>query len=142
MQINGIGNTEPRRRPELLTILCILTFIGSGLAAFSNLVIFLTYDEMDVLMKEMKFELDEVMLMLSGGKRFFITGFFLYGISLIGAMAMWRLRKAGFHLYAAAQAFLVILPVATIDDFPFSIFGLLVTGAFIFGYATQLKYMH
>ena len=90
-----------KKRPELLTILCILTFIGSGLAAFSNLVLFLTYDEMDVLMEEMNVDFEEVMLLLSGGKRFFISGFFLYTISLMGAIAMWRLRKLGFHLYTA-----------------------------------------
>lgn len=131
-----------KKRPELLTILCILTFIGSGLAAFSNLVLFLTYDEMDVLMEEMNVEFEEVMLLLSGGKRFFISGFFLYTISLMGAIAMWRLRKLGFHLYTAAQVFLLILPLVSIDEFPFSIAGLMVTVAFVLGYATQLKFMN
>jgi hypothetical protein len=135
---------EPRikkSRPELLTILCILTFIGSGLAAFSNLVLFLTYDEMDSLMKELDIGFEEITLLLSGGKSFFISGFFLYSISLAGAMAMWKLRKVGFHLYAAAQVFLLVLPLVSIDDFPFSIGGLLVTATFILGYATQLKFM-
>ena len=134
--------TEQKKRPDLLTILCILSFIGSGLAAFSNLVLFLSYDQMDTLMEEMNIEFEEIMLLLSGGKRFFVAGFFLYTISLAGALSMWRLRKIGFHLYAAAQVFLLILPVVSIDEFPFSVAGLLVTAAFIFGYATQLKFMN
>ena len=136
-----IENKDKKRRSDLLTVLCILTFIGSGLAAFSNLVLFLTYDEMDLLMEELNFEFEEFMLLLSGGKSFFISGFFLYAISLAGATRMWRFRKIGFHLYTGAQIFLLILPVVSIEGFPFSIPGLLITAAFIFGYSTQLKFM-
>lgn len=135
------GNTERKRRPDLLTILCILSFVGSGLAAFSNLVLFLTYDEMDIMLEELKLEMDEIRLLLSGGKSFFVSGFFLYAISLAGVTAMWKLRKVGFHLYTASQVFLLILPVVSIEDFPFSIAGLLLTASFILGYATQLKFM-
>ena len=35
---------QKEKRPSLLTVLCILTFIGSGMNAFSNLVVFLFYD--------------------------------------------------------------------------------------------------
>jgi hypothetical protein len=132
----------PKRRPELLTVLCILSFIGSGLAGFSNLVLFLTYDQMDTLLEEAHIEMEEILLMLSGGRNFFIAGFFLYMVSLAGVTAMWRRRKVGFHLYTAAQAFLIILPLVTIPEFPFSMAGLLVTAAFVFGYATQLKFMN
>ncbi len=136
------GERRPRRRPELLTVLCILSFIGSGLAAFSNLVLFLTYDEMDSLLEEAEIGMEEIMLLLSGGRSFFIAGFFLYMVSLAGAYAMWKMRKIGFHLYTGAQLFLIILPVVTIPEFPFSIAGVLVTAAFILGYATQLKFMN
>lgn len=129
------------KRSDLLTILCILSFIGSGLAAFSNLVLLLTYDELGPMLEEMNFDIEAFKLVLSGGKSFFISGFFLYVISLAGVLGMWRLRKIGFHLYAAAQLFILILPVVSIDGFPFSIPGMLVTGAFIFGYFTQLKLM-
>lgn len=130
------------KRSDLLTILCILSFIGSGLATFSNLVLMLTYDELGPMLEEMDFDFDAFKLILSGGKSFFISGFFLSVISLVGVSGMWRLKKVGFHLYAASQLFLLILPVVSIDGIPFSIPGLLVTAAFIFGYFTQLKQMH
>ena len=63
MQTIDEHHTGQKKRPDLLTILCILTFIGSGLAAFSNLILFLTYDEMDVLMEEMNVDFEEVMLL-------------------------------------------------------------------------------
>ena len=135
-------NTDKQiKRPELLTLLCILTFIGSGLAAFSNLFVFLTYDEVSNMMREYDFEFKEFEVILAGGKRFFVAGFILYFISLAGALQMWKLRKVGFHLYAAAQIFILILPVATIEKMQFSLFSFLITAAFIIGYASQLKYM-
>jgi hypothetical protein len=141
MTSSGQRDASPRKRPELLTILCILSFIGSGLAAFSNLVLFLTFEEMDTLLEEAEIEMEEIMILLSGGRSFFVAGFFLYMVSLAGIYSMWRMRKIGFHLYTAAQLFLIILPVVSIPDFPFSLAGVLVTAAFIFGYATQLKFM-
>lgn len=141
MEIQESGKIAPKKRTDVLTILCILSFTGSGLAAFSNLVLLLTYDELGPLLEEMNFNVEAFKLILSGGKSFFISGFFLYVISLAGVSAMWRLKKIGFHLYTAAQVFLLLLPVVSIDDLPFSFPGLLITSAFIFGYFSQLKTM-
>jgi len=134
---------EPRqvKRPELLTWLCILSFIGSGLAAISNLFIFLSYDEMVNLTEEINLDLPEFEMMMSGGTRFFFTGFILYSISLFGAIFMWKLRTIGFHLYTGAQIFIIALPVAFIPAYPFSMLSVLVTAAFLIGYAVHLKLM-
>jgi hypothetical protein len=134
------GDT-PVRRSDLLTLLCILSFVGSGIAAFSNLVLLITYDQMDQVLQDFNFEMEAMNLLLSGGKSFFLAGFVLYMVSLTGVLAMWRLKKIGFHLYTAAQLFLLILPVVMIPNFPFSVAGMLVTAVFVFGYATQLKLM-
>lgn len=135
------NNENPVRRSDLLTLLCILSFIGSGIAAFSNLVLLITYDQMDQVLQDFNFEMEAMNLLLSGGKSFFLSGFILYMVSLIGVFAMWRLKKIGFHLYTAAQLFILILPIVMIPNFQFSIPGMLVTAVFIFGYATQIKFM-
>ena len=132
---------KPVKRPDLLTYLCILSFIGSGLASISNLFIFLSYDDMVNLMDDVKIDLPEFDLMMSGGRRFFFAGFVLYSISLFGAIFMWKLRKIGFHLYTGAQIFIIALPVAFIPAYPFSILSVLVSAAFIVGYAVHLKIM-
>jgi hypothetical protein len=128
-------------RPEWLTWLCILSFIGSGLASVSNLFIFLSYDEMVHLTEEINIDIPEFELMMSGGRRFFFTGFILYLISFFGAIYMWKLRKIGFHLYTVAQIFILALPVAFIPAYPFSAIAVLVTAAFIVAYAVHLKIM-
>ena len=132
---------EPFKRSDLLTILCVLTFIGSGLASFSNLFIFLSYEDMLTIVDEYEVEIPGFDMMMSGGRRFFITGFILYTFSWVGALQMWKLRKIGFHLYTGAQLFILILPVAMIVSYQFSIFSLLFTAVFVAGYAINLKFM-
>jgi hypothetical protein len=131
----------PVKRPELLTWLCILSFIGSGLAAVSNLFIYLSYEEMINLTDEINLDLPEFEMMMSGGRKFFLTGAVFYSISLIGAIYMWKLRKIGFHFYTGAQLFILALPVAFIPAYPFSVLSVLVSAAFIVGYAVHLKFM-
>jgi len=139
-------NTEPlenntKKRTDLLTTLCILTFIGSGLAAFSNLFIYLSFDEVQHIFEDYDFDFPELELIFSGGKTFFMGGFILYMLSLSGAMQMWKLRKIGFHFYTAAQLFILLLPVVMLKSYPFSFVGLFITAAFIYGYYTQMKFM-
>jgi len=143
MDLESISSSqkEPGKRTDLLTVLCILTFIGSGLAAFSNLFIYLSFEEMLTIVDEYEVEIPGFDMMMSGGRRFFITGFILYTFSWIGALQMWKHRKIGFHLYTGAQLFILLLPVIMIPTYSFSIFSLLFTAVFIGGYALNLKFM-
>ena len=134
-------NNMQKRRPELLTILCILSFVGSGLAVFSNLFIYMSFDEVITIIEDYELGLPEFEMIMSGGKRFFITGFFLYSISLLGAIQMWKLRKIGFHLYTVAQIFILLLPVVFIEAYQFSVISLLLTIAFVLAYFSNLKFM-
>ena len=131
----------PKRRPELLTVLCILSFVGSGLAVISNLFIYMSFDEVITIIEDYELGLPEFEMIMSGGKRFFITGFFLYSISLMGAIQMWKLRKVGFHLYTVAQIFILLLPVVFIEAYQFSLISLLLTIAFVLAYFSNLKFM-
>ena len=134
-------NNMQKRRPELLTVLCILSFVGSGLAVFSNLFIYMSFDEVITIIEDYELGLPEFEMIMSGGKRFFITGFFLYSISLLGAIQMWKLRKIGFHLYTVAQIFILLLPVVFIEAYQFSVISLLLTIAFVLAYFSNLKFM-
>ena len=125
----------------MLKILCIFTFIGSGLAVFSYLFTYLLFDEMQLMMEEMTEQYPGIEEIFSGGKQFFLTGFILYSISLSGALQMWKLRKIGFHLYTVAQIFILILPVVMIKSYQLPFLGILVSSAFVFGYYSNLKYM-
>jgi hypothetical protein len=129
-------------RPEWLTYLCIVSFIGSGLAVVSNLFIFFSYDEVMLLKDEINFDFPEFELIMSGGRRFFFAGFILYSFSFFGVYSLFKLRKIGFHLYTVAQLFILVLPVAFIPTYPFSMFSMLITAGFITGYAFYYKIMN
>ncbi len=129
------------KRPPLLTVLLILTFIGSGMSAFSFLFVTMSYDEVMRIIEDVYSDFPGVELILSAQKNYFTIGFFLYTISLIGAVLMWKRKKIGFHFYTAAQIFLLALPLVTIPGYRFSIMPVLVTVAFILAYATNLKQM-
>jgi len=128
-------------RPEILKIFCILSFIGSGLSAVSNLVIWLTFNQLDLVIEDMIANFPELETILSGGKGFFISGFVLYSISLFGVLQMWKLKKIGFHYYTGAQIFILLLPVITIESFQVPILSIILTLAFILAYSSQLKFM-
>ena len=53
--------------------------------------------------------------------------------SLYGAILMWGLKKMGFYLYSGANIVLLIIS--------YSLFGLIITAAFIVMYYLNLKYM-
>jgi hypothetical protein len=128
-------------RPELLKILCILSFIGSGIAALSNLMILLSFDQLDLIMDDLVANLPELETILSGGKGFFISGFVLYVISLAGVYQMWKLNRIGFHFYTGAQFFILLLPVITLESFQVPFLSILITIAFVIAYSSQLKVM-
>jgi len=135
-----IENKRPER-PQLITVLLILTFIGSGMSAFSFLFVSMSYDEVMKIVKDVYSDFPGVELILTADKSYFTIGFVLYTISFMGAILMWKMRKIGFHFYTASQIFLLILPVTTIPNYQFSILTLLVTVAFILAYSTNLRQM-
>ncbi len=129
-------------RPDILTALCILTFIGSGLVAFSYMSVLLSYDMMFQMVDNGEIKLPGIEILFSGGKGYFLLGFILYLVSIWGAVLMFRLKKVGFHLYTAAQLFLLILPLSMLSDYQFSVLELATTLAFIVFYYVHLKYMN
>ena len=134
-------------RPEMLKILCILTFIGSGLSMFSNVVLFSVIDQIKETFSDnpvytvLGTELN-LSIFLHVNPWFFMTQAVLYSLSLSGAWQMWKLNKKGFHLYSIAQIVLLIVPKIFISDMPFPAMDLLLTGSFIYFYYLNVKFMH
>jgi hypothetical protein len=139
------GNME---RPELLKILCILTFIGSGFSFLSYLLLAF-YNELFLEIASSDqfgfFRSDEekgmIIEIFSLPKIYFLLHSLFYALSLFGAYKMWTLKKAGFHFYAISQISLIIVYKAYIPSAPFPFFALAVTVIFILLYFRNLKYM-
>ena len=114
------------KRPTFLTVLCILTFIGSGWGILSELFSLITAGMMNqsVQMEQYSQAMDQLAdsgvssSFLSGllsssqeviqasmmyRTQIAVCGLILSVISLIGAVLMFRLKRIGFYFYTAAQ---------------------------------------
>ena len=141
MEIN-----EPKNRPELLTVLCILTFIGSGTSLLANGVLYLMFDQFKELIEQQSvFSLlgsdVDLSFLLDIKSDFFLAQLLIYALSLYGAVQMFQLRKIGFHLYTIAQIALLIIPKIFVPVLPFPFFELMVSAVFVYLYYKNLHLM-
>ena len=134
------------KRPVLLTIFCILTFVGSGLTLFSNTVIYLMFDQFKILftshpnMEFLGTKMDFSFIFNLNRLYFLFQGIFS-GLAFAGAFLMWNLKKNGFHLYLLSQLILLIIPELFIPHLPFPFFQLSVSFLFVYFYYKLLPFM-
>ena len=141
MEIN-----ETKNRPEILTVLCILTFIGSGTSLLANGVLYLMFDQLKELIEQQSvFSLMgsdvDLSFLLDIKSGFFLAQLLIYALSLYGAVQMFQLRKIGFHLYTIAQIALLIIPKIFVPVLPFPFFELMVSAVFVYLYYKNLHLM-
>ena len=134
-------------RPELLKLLCILTFIGSGLSMLSNVILYSLIDQIRAEFAENPiytlFGVEMNMsIFLNVNAWFFMIQAVLFSLSFSGAWQMWKLNKKGFHIYSVSQILLLIVPKLFIPDMPFPAMDLVLTGSFVYLYYLNLKFMH
>lgn len=138
----------PQTRPELLKILCILTFVGSGLSLVSNTLMFLTIDVIRTYYENGNFDflsgtmnLEALELLISVKQSYFLVQAIVFAVSIYGAYLMWNLKKIGFHIYTIAQIMIIILTQVYMPELPFPLFEIMISLVFITFYARNLKLM-
>ena len=119
-------NVQTNQRPTFLTVLCILTFIASGLGLLFGLIGLVAAGAIEAYSQYLPVGAD-VGIFKS------IILLVLIATSLYGAIQMWKLQKLGFYIYAGANVIMLIIG--------FSIFGLVITAAFLVMYYLNLKVM-
>ena len=131
-------------RPGMLTVLCILTFIYSGMQLFSSLVITGFYDLFMQMAQEFseKFKMPGFELIREVKPLFFLVSAFLYAGSITGAIFMMRLKKTGFHIYTIFQILLILSPMYFMHQSSPGMLEVLFSGLFIFLYSMNLKSMN
>jgi len=130
-------------RIKALKLLCILTFIGSGMGAFSYGVIGIFHRQFFTVAAQMlqKEEQELIRLLFSGGRTFFLVSALFYAFSFRGAWMMWHLKRAGFHFYTVSQILVLITPMVFIRGFQMPAINVVLTGMFILAYSTFLRIM-
>lgn len=127
------ATAEAGKRPGFLTVLCILTFIGSGLGLLGGLL-------MTIGMGSIMGSIPGMGAAMGGGTAYFAIGTVLAAASLFGAIQMWKLKKQGFFIYAGASVVGIILPL--IFGLPFSAMGAIFPVLFIVLYYLNVKHMN
>ena len=150
----------PLRRPEMLTVLCILSFINATWNALSNFISFAFYGTFQSIFKQMRdgegmFEdMAEQMgdswetmaeaseLAFSVGRGYYFLEMILFITSFVGVMMMWNLQKKGFHIYTIAQILMLIVTSVFVTSkigggFPFG--PIFWTVFFVFMYYSHYK---
>lgn len=95
---NSQGNNE--ERPTFLTVLCILTFIGSGLGILGGLI-----GAVGNLFSSSYANAP------GSGVLSILLGIISSALCLFGAIQMWQLRKSGFNLYVAGSTVYVAVAI-------------------------------
>ena len=154
----NIEQEEPKR-PEMLTVICVLSFINAVYNGISNFVSFAFYDSFQKVFAQMRngegmfADMAEQLgdnwemfaqassLAFSVGRGYYFLETLLYVASFIGVLMMWRLQKKGFHVYTIAQCLIIIMTsifvTNKIGGFPFG--PIFWTAAFVFMYASHYK---
>ncbi len=139
---------DEKTRPELLKILCILTFVGGGFSLISNAFMFLSIDTIreyykngmfDFLSKDM--DLSALEVLLNTNAIYFLIQATLLATAIYGAYLMWNLKKIGFHIYTITQIVLLIIPQIFLPGLPFPTFELILSLLFIILYAKNLQFL-
>lgn len=145
METKEITNeNEVIKRPTVLTVLCILSFIAGGLGSLSALITPLFSDIMIEFLKNSpnydETLMDETIMLLQAGWWYYLIIFVFAICSLVGVYLMWTLKKIGFHFYALSNLGLLFAPMFMFD-MPISWAGIFLTTSFILLYAVNLKFM-
>jgi hypothetical protein len=155
-QLNWV---EPKKLPDMLNVLTILTFIGSGLAVLISLYGFVkapqTYSEM----VKMQDKMDQVpafvkkmmgadpvgaaLKALDNRTPLLLLSLVAYGLCIYGAIQMRNYKKIGFSIYVLGELLPLVTSALFLGTASLSgtgvIFSLLLSLVFIILYATQLK---
>ena len=139
-------------RPSFLSVLCVLSFIGSGCSLLSYLSIGMSFNTLRTLVLEsdtyeayfamapnMRSSME---IMFSLPHWYFFMNGLLYAASLAGAILMWRLRRVGFHIYTIAQCLLILQGMLLVSGTGVHFGAIIWTGLFVAGYASYLKRMN
>ena len=161
--------SSPKKRPDFLTVICILTFIGSGFGIINNVTNYLNADVLTEMGKQAIDQTREKVESESSGEGKKLADQMMSGASammdkkklkqnylltvlsnimtLAGALLMFRLRKSGYWLYVAGIVVLVATPVVIFGTGNLLSMSITMLFAaigilFIILYSLQLKHLH
>lgn len=128
------------QRPVFLTVVCILSFVGIGLAVIGYITALAGMGVASSAISNAMAKAGTSMVAPSVGLTwaYIIVGFICVIVQLMGVIKMWKLQKKGFMLYTVAAVVSVIMSFIYSG---FSFAGVIFPAAFVAMYYANLKAM-
>ena len=126
-----------KKRPDFLSALCVLTFIGSSVAFVGYFLASLFFEQTSALIIKYSSWFSTNVI----SPIYFTVLMALYAGSLIGAIRMWKLHRNGFFIYTITQLLILFLPVIWINTQAFSVTNAIFITLFIVGYGWNWKWL-
>lgn len=108
-----VQTNEGAKRPTFLTVLCILSFIFSGLAIIGYITAIGLAGVASAAMSNLS---DDAMATYTGPSvgltwAYIVIGFITTLVGLFGVIKMWKLQKVGFYIYTACVVISIIMGI-------------------------------
>lgn len=159
MEIISQDNIRASKRPQLLTILCILSFVGMTLSFFGGIVNYYTYSHIQDLGKlyekisgkngeQIQETVNSATEALGANSMTIAKSCLIVALLniliLIGVLMMWKLKKTRFYIYTLGQVIQLMVPLLVIGGLyggVQAVFSALFSTVFIILFALNLKFM-
>lgn len=144
------GDEVSVTRPVGLTVLCVLTFINSGITFIGDMAVYAMYNTLPALMEQASSMVSGSMAEAYAKAADMYTMVPRYSylvlscmalLSVTGAGLMMKMRKAGFHLYTLSQLVMLVMPVILSKSMHLDFMGVCITLVFIGAYGMYYKKM-
>lgn len=127
-----------------LHIVLILSMIGTGLSAISNLIVGLTLSFMREVYGSGSVPIPSEMAvafeqMLEAPKAFYLWSSLVYAMAFAGTILMWNLRKNGFHFYTLGKLLVYVVTLLFLGKGFVNLGDLMLTLLFVMYYFVTLK---
>ncbi len=153
------------KRPTLLTVLCILSFIAGGWAIISGIMTLVATPDTSEVQLQMEEAMeglegmddnplagfaqgmaDQAVLAAEVAKPMNMANIVIALISIFGVWQMWNLKRSGFYIYLLATVAGLAVPMIFLGGGMLALMAVGLGGfislVFVILYAVNLKYMH
>lgn len=137
-----------KKRPAFLTVLCILSFVFSGIAIILYILAIVGMGAGEAFMSAAENMAEgmgaEAVETASTGMAwaYILIGLVMVILGLIGVIRMWKLKKSGFMLYVISSIVPIIMGYVAGGQYaPSMVMGIILPVAFIVMYGLNLKHM-
>lgn len=138
---NKPTGTPAARPPVFFYIMLVLSMVNAGMTFISSIILGFAAPSIVEMNNNGTLPISEVFSVAVDSLSqmpqyyFFITALF-WALSFYGALAMWKLRKTGFHCYTLAQLIILLLTAVILGKAYVALGDIMFTILFILYYAT------